>query len=109
MGRPRLSDRDLRRQIRTARAAEARDFSGGKRAVSATYDRASRRVIMELSNGHLFGFPVASIPALAAASDEELAACRTSGAGLHWEALDVDLSVPGLLMSSIGRSWKLRP
>jgi len=26
------------------------------------------------------------------------------GSGLHWEALDIDLSVPGPLLSSLGRA-----
>jgi hypothetical protein len=38
------------------------------------------------------------------ATDEQLAQVEIlgTGYGLHWEALDADLSVPGLLMGLIG-------
>jgi len=64
---------------------------------------------MELSNGYLYGFPATSIPELAKASAKQLAAVEVSpgGSGLHWEELDADLSVTGLLMSALGRKEKL--
>jgi hypothetical protein len=41
---------------------------------------------------------------LETATDEDLAAVEILGAGygLHWEALDVDLSIPGLLAGLFG-------
>jgi hypothetical protein len=69
------------------------------RAASARYDRAGRRVVVELTDGRAFAFPARLCAALAAADDDALAAITVSpgGYGLRWEALDVDLSVPGLL------------
>jgi hypothetical protein len=98
------------RQIAEARAHEKRERQEGRRAVSASYDRPTGRVMVELTNGFVFGFPAGSIPELAKASPAALAMVELSpgGSGLHWEALDVDLSVPGLLLSSMGRSEKLR-
>ena len=66
--------------------------------------------MVELTNGFVFGFPTGSIPELAKASRSVLASVEVSpsGSGLHWETLDVDLSVPGLLLSSIGRSDKVK-
>ncbi|MBK7832631.1 MAG: DUF2442 domain-containing protein [Gemmatimonadetes bacterium] len=60
------------------------------------------RVLLELSNGCLFGFPVSRVAALAAASPSQLAAVEVSpgGSALRWDALDVDLSVAGLLLDS---------
>ncbi len=51
-----------------------------------------------------------SSPALAETSPEQLAAVALSpgGGALHWEALDADLSVPGLLLDAIGRSEAFR-
>lgn len=69
----------------------------GLRALSARYDRRATRMLLELSNGCLFGFPVSRVAALAAASPAQLAAVEVSpgGRALRWEALDVDLSVAG--------------
>jgi hypothetical protein len=66
--------------------------------------------MIELTNGFVFGFPATSIPELANADPDTLAAVEVSpgGSGLHWEALDVDLSVSGLLLSSLGRSDQRR-
>jgi Protein of unknown function (DUF2442) len=96
-------------QLPAARARSERDWKAGKRATSARYDRETGRIVIELSNGFLFGFPANSIPYLAGASAKQLAAVEVSpgGMGLHWEELDADLSVPGLLMSSLGRKEKL--
>ena len=96
-------------QIPAARARSAREWKAGRRAASARYDRGTGRIVLELSNGFLFGFPAKSIPYLATASAKQLSAVEVSpgGIGLHWEELDVDLSVPGLLLSSLGRAEKL--
>lgn len=105
----RTTDAELRRQVRVARAGEARDRKAGKRALMAAYDPRSRRVLVELSNGCLFGFPVLSIPALAGVADADLQEVTTDpdGMAVNWEGLDVHLSVPGLVMSSIGHAWKV--
>ena len=93
-------------QIPAARAREARARRTGRRAISARYDRPTGRVMIELTMGYVFGFPTDAIPALAKARPEQLAAVELSpgGSGLHWETLDIDLSVPGLLLSSLGRA-----
>jgi hypothetical protein len=81
------------------------------RATSAQYDAASGRVIVELANGCTFTFPARSLQGLANASDDALADVEVlgSGYGLHWEQLDADFTVPGLLMGVFGgRSWMAR-
>jgi hypothetical protein len=52
----------------------------------------------------LFAFPVGAIPALQSASASELATVEIdpSGGALRWDDLDVDLSVPGLLLCGVG-------
>jgi len=54
---------------------------------------------VELTDGRVLGVPLAWFPRLLHASREERDAYRISpsGHGLHWEALDEDISVPGLL------------
>ena len=106
----RTSKAAILRQIPIARARDAHDRSTGRRAVSADYDRQTGRVMVELTSGFVLGFPARSIPQLAKATSDSLAAVEVSpgGSGLHWEELDVDLSVAALILSSIGRSEKMR-
>lgn len=57
---------------------------------------------VELSDGRTIGAPLAWFPRLAAASPAERAAVEISRRGLHWDALDEDLSVAGLLAGAPG-------
>jgi Protein of unknown function (DUF2442) len=43
------------------------------------------------------GVPLAWFPRLLRASRGQREACRLSSRGLHWEALDEDISIAGLL------------
>ena len=78
------------------------------RALSAHYDRDTERVVIQLRDGSMFMFPCHLGQGLTNASAEDLAAIEItpSGYGLHWENLDVDLSVPSLLKGIYGtRTW----
>jgi len=110
MAERRLTDAEVMAQIPAARAREARERKRGLRATSAKYDRAARRVVLELTNGYSFAFPVGAIRALGGATPGQLVAVEIdpSGRALRWEALDVDLSVPGLLLSALGADERLR-
>jgi hypothetical protein len=74
------------------------------RAASARYDHAAGRVVVELTNGCTFAFPARLAQGLETATDAELAEVEILGAGygLHWETLDADLSIPGLLAGLFG-------
>jgi hypothetical protein len=50
-----------------------------------------------LSDGRTLGVPLAWFPRLLHATAEQREACRLSRRGLHWETLDEDISVAGLL------------
>ncbi|PRY92950.1 uncharacterized protein DUF2442 [Hasllibacter halocynthiae] len=50
-----------------------------------------------LSDGRTVGVPLAWFPRLMAASPAEREAVEIGAYGLHWEALDEDVSVQGLL------------
>lgn len=54
---------------------------------------------VELTDGRVLGVPLAWFPRLLHASPAQRIAYRISpsGQGLHWEALDEDISVPALL------------
>ena len=110
MAKRRLSDAEILSEIPAARARERRERKRGLRASAARYDRTTGRVVLELTNGYLFAFPARAIPALRAASASELATVEIdpSGGTLRWGELDVDLSVPGLLLSAVGVDERLR-
>jgi hypothetical protein len=74
------------------------------RAAAARYDRQIDRVIVDLTNGCTFAFPPRMAQGLEAATADDLSQIEILGAGfgLHWEALDVDFSVPGLLAGIFG-------
>jgi hypothetical protein len=52
---------------------------------------------VDLSDGRVLGVPLAWFPRLLHASEEGRRQVRISSRGLHWEALDEDVSVVGLL------------
>ncbi len=103
MARPTITDAQIIAQIPLARARERKARASGTRATRVHYDALTRRVSLELTNGCSFAFPVSTIPALRRVSAESLRLVRldASGIAIHWPALDVDLSVPGLLLSAI--------
>ena len=74
------------------------------RAKNARYDPRTGRVLVDLDNGCSFAFPARLARGLQTATDEDLAALEILGAGygLHWDTLDVDLSIPGLLAGLFG-------
>lgn len=52
---------------------------------------------IDLSDGRTLGIPLAWFPRLLYAKPEQRQRYEISGAGLHWEELDEDISVAGLL------------
>lgn len=52
---------------------------------------------VSLKDGRTIGVPLVWFPKLVKATEEELQAVEISPYGLHWEALDEDVSVPALL------------
>lgn len=77
-------------------------------AASVHYDDINRLIVIRLNSGALFSFPPDIAQGLAGASPEDLAAVEItpSRTGLHWEKLDADFSVSGLLSGRFGtRAW----
>lgn len=95
-----LTDAEINAALERGQAARLSE----PRATSARYDQNSGRVIVDLTNGCTFAFPPHMAQGLETATDDELAAVEILGAGygLHWDAVDVDLSVPGLLAGLFG-------
>jgi hypothetical protein len=105
-----VTDEEFERQFQAAvirgRALDAAE----PRAAEAYYDRSTGRIILELRNGCVFGFPAEAEESLRGATPEQLAGVEVvGGEGLHWEELDADISVPGLIAHYINlRAWASR-
>lgn len=52
---------------------------------------------VDLSDGRTIGIPLAWFPRLLNGTVEQREEVRLSGYGLHWEALNEDISIAGLL------------
>jgi len=63
--------------------------------VAVRFDEAMMWV--DLSDGRVIGAPLAWFPKLARAGAAERGCVEISRRGLHWDALDEDLSIAGLL------------
>lgn len=66
--------------------------------ISATRVRFDEQtMLVELSDGRTLGVPIAWFPRLLHATPAEREQVTLSPLGLHWEILDEDLSIAGLL------------
>jgi len=78
------------------------------RAARVTYRAQKHALRIELTNGATITLPVKLIPSLKGVRPKDLRAVAVlgRGGGLHWESLDLDLSVPGLVSSVFsGTAW----
>src|SRR6476661_974348 len=95
---------DWARQIAQAERRGQRALRTEPRARTVRYDRRTGRIRVDLTNGCSFAFPARKAQGLEHATDADLAEIEILGLGLglHWERLDVDLSVPDLLAGLFG-------
>lgn len=104
----RLTEETLKDQLDRAKDRAMLSDTTEPRAVSAHYDRTSSQIVIHLKDGSTFMFPYELGQGLAGASADDLAAIEVTsfGIGLHWEALDVDLTVSSLLRGIYGtKAW----
>ncbi|KQO79422.1 DUF2442 domain-containing protein [Rhizobium sp. Leaf262] len=67
------------------------------------FDAPSERVIVDFTNGASFMFPARAVEGLELATTAQLAEVELLGeTGLHWESLDVDYTVTGLMSGIFG-------
>ena len=104
MAKPKLTEEQIRAQIPAARERGRIADQTEPRAEAAHYDPESGRIVLELRDGCLFAFPTEIAQGLRGATPEQLAAVEVAGGGyaLHWEELDADFTVPGLLAGRFG-------
>jgi hypothetical protein len=91
-------------QIDAATARGEERARNEPRALSVEFDRVDRRIVIALANGAEFKFPPELAQGLGDATDDQLADVRVSGNGfgLHWDSLDADLTVPGVVSGVFG-------
>lgn len=102
------TDEELDTQIEVARKAANEARATEVRAVSARYDRSSRRVIIELTSSATLMIPVDRIEALEAATDDDLSAVEVNGLGdgIAWPRLDWHHGLNALLAGRFGsKAW----
>ena len=78
------------------------------RALSAIYNRAGNLLFLELHNGLTLLVPCSFLQGLRGANPDFIAEVElwSDGAALHWEKLDADFRVEGLLQGSFGgKTW----
>jgi hypothetical protein len=93
------TDAQIEAQIPAARKRAEEAARIEPRAAEAGYDRQHHVVTMLLVNGCRFAFPPSEGRGLERATPEQLARVEVEagGASLHWEELDADISVPGII------------
>jgi hypothetical protein len=101
---------ELEAQIAAARARTEVEDQIEPRAVKAWYDAEHGRVMFELKNGCIFGFPPPADPywELADATPEQLANVEVDFGGrvLLWDEIDAGIVVPGLLLHLLNvKAW----
>jgi hypothetical protein len=108
MAMPDWIKKELRANFARASRAGRQAAKMEPRAVRAAYRARDNALLIELTNGAAITIPVKLIPGLkrATASDVRSVEVLGRGGGLHWESLDLDLSVPALVSSVFaGPEW----
>jgi hypothetical protein len=106
MGKWQFSEEELDRQFIDASVRGSNEQQ--PYAKSVVYDQPHERLQIELADGKLFGIPIYQIQGLASASPAHIAKFELSPTGdaLHWQSLDLDLGIEGLINRVTGtRSW----
>jgi len=95
---------DLDEQIEQVRQQSKLKFLVEPRAIKAYYCSDENTIAIHLNTGAVLTIPIANIQWLVNADINLLTDVEVTplGDGLHWEELDIDLSVSGLLTGNFG-------
>jgi hypothetical protein len=108
MAMPDWIKKELRSNFARASRAGRQGAKMEPRAARAIYRTRDNALLIELTNGAAITIPVKLIPGLKRAAPTNIRAVEVlgRGGGLHWESLDLDLSVPALVSSVFaGPEW----
>jgi hypothetical protein len=100
------SDAEIQAALERGRQADGVE----PRALSARYDAAGRRIVVELTNDCSLAFPAEVAQGLRGAAPAALAQVEVvaGGRALRWDALDVDLGVGPLVQGIFGTAAWMR-
>lgn len=94
-----LDDRDYEAASRRGEA----ERKASPIPTAALFDMQSGRLVVEFTNGASFMAPARALQGLEEATDAQLAEVELLGeTGLHWESLDVDYTISGLMQGIFG-------
>jgi Protein of unknown function (DUF2442) len=103
-----LTEENLKEEIARAKTAAKQANATEVRAESVHYDRSGDLVVIKLKNGAIFSFPPRLAQGLENATPEQLddVWLSASGSSIHWESLDADFNIPGLVAGIFGtKTW----
>jgi hypothetical protein len=103
MAKKRVGDAEFERRYETA-VVRGKVRAQGPRAVAVFYDEDDDALVLEFSTGGSVEIPRALLGELDGAAPSDLAGVELSpqGTALHWEDLDVDISVAGAVALVVG-------
>lgn len=104
MGKTDWAAKQVAERFRAANERARRAAASEPRARRARYSEASSALHLELTNGATVTIPVRLIGRLRGATARQLNQVEIlpGGDGIHWEALDFAISVPGLVAELFG-------
>ena len=99
-----MTDDAILAQVPAARQRARRARLTHPHAAAVRFERAGRRLHVQLTNGAALVIPVELIASLRDATDQALATVSVgaAGIGLRWEGLDQDLTIAGLAKVVLG-------
>ena len=105
-GKWEYTEEELERQYAEATKRGQDCMNRDLRAEAVYYDRRRKRIVVELIDDCTFMFPPELAQGLAGASAEDLSDVRVMGKGfdLHWDRLDAQFTVRGLLEGRFGNN-----
>jgi hypothetical protein len=90
-------------ELESAKARWAEERAGRPVPVAVRFDRETGRIIVDFDNGATFLVPARALEGLEHATADQLSEVELLGeTGLHWEALDVDYTIQGLMAGIFG-------
>ncbi len=103
-----ISEEELDAQIVSAKAAAQEADATEPRATSVSFDKSSGLIVISLKNGAFFSFPPNLVQGLGEATPDDLddVWIDASGSSVHWERLDADFNITGLVAGIFGtKAW----